>query len=92
MESQDTSGENQIEFKCQKCNNITEEFVHCEGCEEWACLNCQKINKTTYKLLKKLEENHSVCTTCENEDIQIAIYNAVQLGKKAEMELGEEER
>ena len=35
---------------------------------------------------------HWVCTTCEKEDIQVAIRYAVQLGKKAEMELVEEKR
>ena len=47
-----------------------------------------------YKFFKK-GGIHWVYTTCKKEkkeDIQIAIYNAVQLGKKAEMELREEER
>ena len=53
-------------------------------------------------LVQILEEGiHWVCTTCEKEKkygIQVAIYNiyiiynAVLVGKKAEMELGKEER
>ena len=37
MESQDTIEENETGFKSQKCDKITEEFVQCEGCAEWAC-------------------------------------------------------
>lgn len=56
----------------------TQDYVQCEECAAWVCLNCRKLNKTLFTFRSQSDYGlHWVYGSCENnreEYIKLAIY------------------